>query len=144
MAKAIFPGIGVEEDYVRQAHVILDDMVSKGNRIAEVREMEVSRLESLCNEFAARAEELGLQTLILPCPDDSQSGCETNTGPINFYFSMDELDPDVGESASSLGGARHTQQQALGNMAFLDDIGISSDNFLTIVDQMGSVDDMTG
>ncbi|EAA63258.1 hypothetical protein AN3290.2 [Aspergillus nidulans FGSC A4] len=73
MASALFPNITESQDYIdiQDAYAILDQMVVRGNRLAGARKSELVQLETLFRELSARIERRGLETLILPCPAQS-------------------------------------------------------------------------
>ncbi|KAL3493276.1 fungal-specific transcription factor domain-containing protein [Aspergillus germanicus] len=71
MATTLFP-LEVESqghhNFSADAHGILDEMIGKGNKLAAARKTELTHLESLFRELAARIERYGLQTLTLTTP----------------------------------------------------------------------------
>lgn len=139
MANALFPHLDDCHTYYQRAHTILDEMVSKGNKVAEMRKLELVHLERLFGELSKRVERSGLQTLGLTTPpEDGQpgAGCEDGGGC-------------EGEGTPGVGGALPTPgdtelgsdlQPGIISNEFLDDLGISSYDFLSIVDQMGESD----
>ncbi|OOQ91732.1 Zn(II)2Cys6 transcription factor [Penicillium brasilianum] len=136
MANALFPPNTDNQSYGHVAHSILDEMVLSGNRVAEARKRELIRIEGLFKELARRVEQEGLRILTLAdqgltdlaplnVPSQSQSGERPVAEPaIAFQSSVQENRPS---SAGSFTPA---------NVEFLDSIGISSNEFLSIVDQI--------
>lgn len=59
MAKALFPTVIGDDGLFQteQTHNILDDMMSKGNLVAEVRKAELVHLETLFLEFTRRVRD---------------------------------------------------------------------------------------
>lgn len=141
MANTLFPGYGDVQGCRHLAYPILDEMIARGKRVAEKRKRELVYLENLCSELASRIQQEGLQTLKLCVPEETASeharrlndeqqrglGVETDEGTIS-------MDPDV---MDHLGHPLHPQMT---NIEFLDNIGISSEDFLSIVNQMGDPD----
>ncbi|KAI5456598.1 Zn(II)2Cys6 transcription factor [Mariannaea sp. PMI_226] len=109
MANAVFPDVVDDQGYAQLAHGILDDMISRGNRVAAVRKAELEHLEKLCQDLVNQVQRQGLQTLSL-FPEDGQ----------------------LVDVAHSFPPVSH--------MDFLDNIGISSEDFLSIVQQIGDMD----
>ncbi|KAB8070004.1 hypothetical protein BDV29DRAFT_194421 [Aspergillus leporis] len=126
MVNAPFPHVAEGQTYSEEADSILDEMIYKGNRLAAGRKAELTYLEILFRELAARIERRGLKTLTLSnpaqekpesCPNEEQR-CSVST---------------AGDSTSS----PFVDLQTASNLEFLDNIGTSYE-FLTIVDQMGN------
>lgn len=151
MASAVFPGMANSQPYnLRDAHLIFDELVRKGNQVAEARESQLIFLEIAFEEFATRAKQQGLQT---PCWSGALEDAWTDAATIvvdpgqpheghqdqhavqegggGVDFPVDVADPDgmplmVGENPPLPENAQ-----------FLDNIGISADDFLNIVDTIG-------
>lgn len=106
-------------------------MVRKGNAVAEVRRAELLHLEFLFGEFSTRSKHQGF----LVHPDSSAIEVEDLAAVINEpeLVSLTTLD----ESQSLLSAS-----ETPNNVEFLDSVGISSDDFLSIVEEMGSHDDL--
>ena len=51
MANAVFPGTD-EHDYAQLTMALLDEMINRGNKVAEVRKSELMHLQTLCQELA--------------------------------------------------------------------------------------------
>ncbi|KAF0318009.1 hypothetical protein GQ607_014794 [Colletotrichum asianum] len=137
IANALFPST-TEIDgpaHGREAHAILDDMIHKGNSVAEVRKAELAHLEFLFNEFAMRVNQPDIQpsrplvrsVQLRPFPSIWES---STAGPdLASITTLSEPQPLV------------CAPETPNNAEFLDSIGISSDDFLSIVEQMGNHDD---
>lgn len=136
MANTLFPPGTGSRSYGQIAHSILDEMILSGNRVAEARKRELIRIEGLFQELARRVEQEGLRILTLAdqgltdiaplsIPNEPQSGVVSVAEPaIAFQSSARDNRPS---SAGSTAPA---------NIEFLDSIGISSNEFLSIVDQI--------
>lgn len=138
MANVLFPRVPDSQTSSQDAHAILDEMVHKGNRLAEVRKTELAHLETLFQELGARIERRGLQTLTLSTsPDQANTGITNDPGeePQGRAFPTDheEIDSLHSPLPSALA-------QAPNHPELLDNIGISSYEFLSIVDQIGNQD----
>ncbi|QKX53234.1 uncharacterized protein TRUGW13939_00310 [Talaromyces rugulosus] len=68
MANALFPSSTDDRSYSQAAHSILDEMVLCGNRVAEARKGELTRIEGLFQDLAKRVEQEGLRILTLSDP----------------------------------------------------------------------------
>ncbi|KAH7136208.1 hypothetical protein EDB81DRAFT_949013 [Dactylonectria macrodidyma] len=125
MANALFPDVVDDQGcYAQLARGILSDMISRGNRVAKARKMELEYLEALCQELVTQVQRQGLQTLTLFGLDDTQR-------------LFDESDAAMTMTAN---GFMSDQAPVSNNMDFLDNIGISSEEFLSIVQQIGDFD----
>lgn len=143
MANALFPGDAEDQSY-QAAREILDEMTREGNRVAHVRKAELVHLEDLFRELAMQSERRGLQTLTLAAPEAPAAGASnstTTTGGLEPAISA----PDIGAIPASVPEDSQSSPPIMdphagGNFDFMDNIGISSSEFLSIVDQMGSHD----
>lgn len=140
MANALFPHLDDCHTYYQRAHSILDEMVSKGNKVAEMRKLELVHLETLFGELSRRVECSGLQALGLTTPPDEaqpRDGCEEGAGGLEGQGT-----PEVGAALLTPGDTELGSELREGVISneFLDDLGISSYDFLSIVDQMGEPD----
>lgn len=135
MTDMIFPDEANSQNYTTMALSILDELISKGNKVAESRKAELTHLEALCHEVTLQSEQGGLQALTLAGPQGSQivENNHTSGGP----------SVPVPEPQTSTILAEHQQassasfdSQTATNIEFLDNIGISSYDFQSIVDQM--------
>ncbi|KAL4735028.1 hypothetical protein BDV11DRAFT_212343 [Aspergillus similis] len=143
MASALFPNITESQDYIdiQDAYAILDQMVARGNRLAGARKSELVQLETLFRELSAKIERRGLETLILPCPAQSEhaeyftrmdGGEDVNVGEL--AGAAEAIPLSMPGSPSVLNGAGAGVQAP--NMDFLDSIGISSYEFFSLVNQI--------
>lgn len=140
MATTLFPRISDGKSYLQSAHTILDEMIRKGNRVVEARKQELEYVEGLFNTLARRVEWKDLQTLTLPVdappvarppPLDPQLNQEITV------FMSDDGGTVSGMSSADTGDhplPLHDPQPA----EYLDNIGISSDEFFSIVDEIGN------
>ncbi|CAG8060872.1 unnamed protein product [Penicillium salamii] len=143
MANALFPEALNGQASVNEAHAILDQMIANGNKIAMVRKDELAYVENLFLEVAARAESNGLQPLSLSTAVDEESGPAhnirsaiegekiMNQKSVDELLSGDLLHPEYPPSPC-------TADFPMPSTELLDDIGISSAEFLAIVDQIGN------
>ncbi|KAH0591670.1 hypothetical protein MHUMG1_10580 [Metarhizium humberi] len=135
MASAVFPDV-VDYQHCRHlSHQILHELVSRGNRIARARTAELKYLETLCAELAVQGRRQGHQTLTLSHLEsepmdvwgaDAGNEARLTVGDQNLGAGMPEPDvslQDLGHNTSS-------------NMDLLNSIGISADNFFSIIQQM--------
>ncbi|KAE8370188.1 Zn(II)2Cys6 transcription factor [Aspergillus caelatus] len=137
MANTLFPHVAEGQTYSEEVHAILDEMIYKGNKLAAVRKGELAHLETLFKELATRIERRGLQTLTLSSPTEngqpmSCSG-EYQVGGSTVQTESIDL-PLVEDPSVSPDVLHHTAS----DIEFLDNIGISSYEFLTIVNQIGN------
>ncbi|KAJ5585102.1 fungal-specific transcription factor domain-containing protein [Penicillium hispanicum] len=137
MADALFPSSIDDHSYSQAAHSILDEMIICGNRVAGARKGELGRIEGLFQELSRRVEQEGLRTLTLSDPGLTDttniSIPEAQPGVIPM------MEPDLGLGSS----AQEERQFSIGPsgptiIGSLDSIGISSNEFLSIVDQINN------
>ena len=119
-------------------------MIGKGNRIAEARKTELLRLEKLCGDLVTQSERRGLQTLNLSYANDSGSEPDENLS------TQPDQSLDGGVPDPNLMGSTATEDTQFApipsgqgttitsNFSFLEDVGISSDEFFAIVNEMDS------
>lgn len=147
MACTLFPAEAHNRQYLDQAHAILDQMISRGNRIARARKNELNYLDKLCDEFVNQTDQRGFQTLIL-----AQDNLHPAQRPA-ARAQADEAYPCATASVDGVGefpvtdpalyGAPTTShEEALEAFDLLVDIGISSGDVFDIVDQIGDIDYM--
>ncbi|CAK7221442.1 hypothetical protein SBRCBS47491_004527 [Sporothrix bragantina] len=140
MAHALFPDVVNYDSCRDMAHQILDDLVYRGNRVASARRSELRHLEGLCNELISRGQQHGLQTLQLvelePPSKISlvgeQPSADSDSNPL-----ANGGDPSQTMPAMHAMDVMH-HHQPTSDMEFLDSIGISSEEFLSIVQQIGN------
>lgn len=140
MADALFPNV-VDYNYCREmAHQILNDLVYRGNRVAFARRSELCHLEDLCHELISRGQRQGLQTLRLCGTEPQVTNLSRKVGgDQEGLLSVANETQTLGRSVD-VGQTIHVNSQAerTSDMEFLDNIGISSEEFLSIVQHMGS------
>lgn len=139
MAHTLFPPSTDAHSYSQTAHAILDEMILCGNRVAEARKAELRRIEDLFGELTKRVQQEGLRTLtlsgrevaeVVPAaaqtqPDEDHSGRASVT---ESELGVHSLVRDA--------RALSAEAQEQGQVDSLDIIGISSYEFLSIVDQI--------
>ncbi|KAL2793118.1 fungal-specific transcription factor domain-containing protein [Aspergillus keveii] len=177
MATTLFPlevesqGQGQAQNFSADAHGILDEMIGKGNKLAAARKTELTHLESLFCELAARIERYGLQTLTLTTPPgvDGQGrgqaeglqmqmrppvdmphmhggdGTDSVTGTASIHAATmqahnhamfhDHAHPMHG--AESIASPSGLPPHMVDGAELLSEIGISSYEFSSILEQMG-------
>ncbi|KAG8355245.1 hypothetical protein FVEN_g6868 [Fusarium venenatum] len=124
MATALFPGVADDQNSRLLVHQLLDNMIARGNRLAKVRKQELVYLEAQCQELVAQVQQQGLQTLSLAVTDEAASAPE-------LAGKVDEERPLTTDL-----------EEGISDLEFLDNIGISSEEFMAIVQQIGDPDIM--
>ncbi|KAH7265836.1 hypothetical protein B0J15DRAFT_391715 [Fusarium solani] len=145
MATALFPGVADDQGCRQLGHQILDNMISRGNRVAAVRKQELVYLEVQCQELIAQVQQQGLQTLSLAAPDETASELARKADEEQQQRLLSaETDASAALSMApdSINPMHCVHPHLTSNMEFLDNIGISSEDFLTIVQQIGDPDTM--
>ncbi|PYH86155.1 hypothetical protein BO82DRAFT_388845 [Aspergillus uvarum CBS 121591] len=162
MAQALFPLDPNEHGTrgIQNAHSILSEMASKGNRLAENRSRELVYLEGLFTELAKRIERRGLLTLSLwntPQQQQQQHQQDCVSGntaeEARGRETLSTLEAGGKESSEPIVIPGHEAGAPAGedpfwsspsaptpttsNLELLDNIGISSYEFLSIVEQIG-------
>ena len=137
MANTLFPQSSDSETYTQLAHSILEEMTYKGSRLADARKAELAHLEILFQELATRIERRGLQTLTLFSPDQYEGEADERTSaqPVVTLADQGTILLPVPVDA---GSTQQVLPQTPRDMEFLDNIGISSYDFLSLVNQMGN------
>ncbi|RYP72060.1 hypothetical protein DL769_004547 [Monosporascus sp. CRB-8-3] len=140
MTNALFPGTD-EHGYVQQTLALLDEMISKGNKVAEVRRAELVRLQGLCQELAIQSEQRGLETLNLAVPegpeivsDNAAGGGPQQAPPVPVARTVAMTPEDSLHSPSAV------DPNTGSNNEFLDNLGISSYEFFSLVNQLENQD----
>lgn len=147
MANALYPDAVDGPASSQEAHSILDQMISNGNKVAQVRKEELVHVEGLFLEVAARAESNGLQPLTLATTvnvekrtadqrrsnsaEDPQINRDEDGGFVGHFAPIELANPGYGDSP-------YQANMMMPSTELLDDIGISSAEFLAIVDQIGN------
>ena len=124
--------------YNQQAYAILDEMILKGNKVADMRKAELAHLETLFYELATRAEWQALETLALSAPPEPDQGDIREDG--QGGQSRPQADPATIPTPGGMQAGSGQFPLGIANNDFLGNVGISSDEFLSIVDQMGDLD----
>ncbi|KAE8355439.1 Zn(II)2Cys6 transcription factor [Aspergillus coremiiformis] len=139
MANTLFPHAAEGQVYSEEVHAILDEMIYKGNRLAAVRKDELTHLETLFRELATRIERRGLQTLTLSSPVQNESQpIPTIEQPVEG--SSGDVEGMGLSRAENHESSPSVLPPTASNVEFLDNIGISSYEFFTIVNQIGNSD----
>lgn len=124
-----------------KAHFTLDEMICKGNKIAEMRKAELSHFTSLLLELAKRAEWHGFHPLTLSSPE--APGTRLASEP---RVERREENSVADHAPITPLTPRHAQDACFvdpplpNDIDFLNDIGISSFEFYSIVDQIANAD----
>lgn len=151
MANTLFPHTTEGPDgqgYSEQAHSVFDEMVFKGNRLAAARKTELTHLEGLFQELAVRIERHGLQTLALTTPQTTEDGTEI-PHLLAQHLQESAVEPGVYEHPHAHPHAHALHEdpvsspslpQLANSVELLDEIGISSYEFLSIIEQIGGAE----
>jgi hypothetical protein len=161
MAKTLFPSSTQDGLYSENAHAILDELILWGNRVATARKQELSRIEDLFQKLAERVEQEGLLLLTLSDaafnPDASVGSGPFNTTsmsqsqyiPIGRVSTADNV--RLGAAALHPSSAQQDNQSVPAdppatapNLDFLANIGISSYEFHSIIDQINNPEILSG
>ncbi|KNA95952.1 hypothetical protein FOXG_01324 [Fusarium oxysporum f. sp. lycopersici 4287] len=134
MATALFPGVADDQGCRLLIHQLLDNMIARGNRLASVRKQELVYLETQCQELVAQVQQQGLQTLSLAVTDEDLARKADEEQ--QRLLAQETLGMEVPINC--------VQNPMTSDMEFLDNIGISSEEFLSIVHQIGDPDIMPG
>lgn len=137
IAHAVFQFDNEEQHHTETAHRIFEQLVSGGNRVAEVQIAELTHMQFLFQEFSKRIEQQGAQSLTLSnAPEKSVSSgmdiVEEQGNPAALEWST--ASEEDSESFSL------TQDPLAQGPYCLEAIGISSNEFLAIVDQISAHD----
>ncbi|KAK2936810.1 hypothetical protein FoTM2_000025 [Fusarium oxysporum f. sp. vasinfectum] len=132
MATALFPGVADDQGCRLLIHQLLDNMIARGNRLASVRKQELVYLETQCQELVAQVQQQGLQTLSLAVTDEDLARKADEEQ--QRLLAQETLGMEVPMNC--------VQNPMTSDMEFLDNIGISSEEFLSIVHQIGDPDIM--
>lgn len=130
MARTLFPHETEGQIDSPDAQSILDEMIYKGNRLATVRKADLNHLQILFRELASRIERRGLQTLTLSSPNQPQA----SQGPESRYS---EAPPTTHAVSVSVGGDPSSELPPMQtDLEFMENIGISSHEFHSIISQI--------
>lgn len=137
MANALFPSPTDGQSNSEIAHSILDEMILSGNRVAEARKAELSRIENLFGELTKRVEREGLRILRLsgreimePAPVANPDGDQPGAVSVT--------EPGIGQTPARDSSPLSAGPSVSANIDSLGIIGISSSEFLSIVDQINN------
>lgn len=135
MAYTLFPSGTDDQTYSQTAHSILDQMILCGNRVAEARKEELCRIEGLFQVLSKRVEQEGLRTLTLS--DRANAEIEPAQTAEELRGQTPVTEPGI-LPQSAVRDARLSSTEPLipPPVDSLDIIGISSYEFLSIVDQL--------
>ena len=139
MANSVFPGAD-EHGYSQQTLALLDEMISRGNKVAETRKTELVRIQALCQELAMQSERRGLETLTLTMPEGSET--HNDTGSTEEAHQATPV-PGPGTVAMMCQDPPHSPSTTMDPNAsseFMDNLGISSYEFFSLVDQLENQD----
>ncbi|BCS30660.1 uncharacterized protein APUU_80963A [Aspergillus puulaauensis] len=144
MASALSPEAFDGKASAQEAHSILDQMISNGNKVARVRKEELLHLEGLFHEVAARAESKGLQPLSLTTAlgrevDPDEHGFRVGTEEQHLRQLSDDMLPDA-HGDPEYDHSMYHGDVLMPSTELLNDIGISSVEFLGIIEQIGNPD----
>lgn len=135
MANTLYPPGTNDDTYSKSAHSILDEMIMCGNKVAEVRKDELRCIEGLFQEFAKRVQQEGLQVLTLSGRGLAEAGPDENPSQECRGQTPATEPPTFTESSAQ---SPSINQSLTASVDPLDNvIGISSYEFLSIVDQIG-------
>ncbi|OAQ58895.1 C6 transcription factor [Pochonia chlamydosporia 170] len=139
IANALFPDVVDFNSCHEMPHHILNDLVYRRNRVAQARRSELCHLEDLCSESISRGQRKGLQTLHLSGPNPQGLNLDTKLSrdQEGLLSADNEAHPPTRCVATNQSMHTGSHAQPTSDMEFLDNIGISSDEFLSIVQQMG-------
>ncbi|KAK2616747.1 hypothetical protein QQS21_000359 [Conoideocrella luteorostrata] len=137
VASAVFPNV-VDYKWFRQsAQTTLNKLVDRGSRLAATRAAELQFLEELCDELALQGRRQGHRNLTLsrssmisPDPATLSNGVDDNM--IEHGYNSIVSDNDLHASDIDLPGS--TDQDSL------DSIGISAEDFFSIMQLIPNVD----
>ncbi|KAL4883600.1 fungal-specific transcription factor domain-containing protein [Aspergillus karnatakaensis] len=178
MAHALFPSPDntTRAIYSQKAHSILSELILCGNRVAEARQRELTRIEGLFQQFSRQVEQRGLRHLTLsetanpiytvPNNPNYNGNINNNSNISNIAPLPQGLDggspavagsqmqsdadnghghgllPEPPASSTTSSGPENINQSIsadsppAGNVVGFDSFGISSYEFLSIVDQI--------
>lgn len=145
MSNALFLPTDEAPTHHREAQAILDDMILKGNKVAQLRKAELSHLEFLLDEVSKRVRHSGMLRLTVADPQDAGAEFEQIEYSPGEQALADELSSMINGSESAaltvsssdtpFAPQLHDHPDSMDN-EILDIIGISSGDFMSIVDQI--------
>lgn len=129
MGTTLFPPENETESYSHLAYQILDEMISRGNKVAVIRKSELERLEGLFQILTERVRQEGLQTLTNPRLGEPPTGIEEQIPAIGLE-----------QAPKDIGSLPPVDEQTSADLDLLSDIGISSFEFWSIISQITTAD----
>lgn len=134
MANGVFPsGVDNQPYDCKEAHAILDELILCGNRVAGARKRELSRIETLFQKFTKQVEQQGLRHLNLSWSAIPQPAPTTNPIPLEKSHMTD---PDMAAGSNVESSILPDDLMTSAHTGYSDNFGISSQEFLSIVDQL--------
>lgn len=155
MTSTLFPHATEGQWYSEQAHSVFDEMIFKGNKLAAARKTELSHLEGLFHELSIRIERYGLQTLALTTPQNTDDGSDMSNTPTQqlqepavdlHAHAHAHVPPNLHPDPAAMHGpvlpdpAPSPSMHLANGVELLDEIGISSYEFLSIIEQIGQTE----
>lgn len=157
IAHALFRFDASEQHHTDTAHQIFNQLVSCGNRIAKVRRVELVHMQSLFHKFSIRVKQQGMQSLTLGNTPEHQAnssvgpvlvpdGHRHGHGPGNEQMEVSSANsaklewPTISEEDAESLEMVQDPDPLVQNTDCLEAIGISSNEFLAIVDQISTQD----
>lgn len=116
-------------------------MIANRNRVAEIRKIELQRLESLFQALDARVKQGGLRTLTLLPQSDADPGVENSSSNQEIPLSIEpgEILQSLGTDKNPRATVSSAEDPMQGNLdSFYTSMGTSSYEFLSIADQIGN------
>ncbi|KAH0421631.1 hypothetical protein CcaCcLH18_13310 [Colletotrichum camelliae] len=142
MAGAIFPDISEDHTNNKAAHEILSDMVTRGNRVAGVRRTELLHVELLFEKLEEQLNSRGHCSLRLSSVMDMGSNPEEDRQNVSTM----EADADAAAMITGAVGLFPLMPSSDSTNAdfldLLDSVGISSEEFFSITQGMGDIEDI--
>lgn len=140
MAITLFPHATEGQGYSKDAHSVLDEMISQGNMIAAARKTELTHLEGLFRELATQIKRHGLQPLTLTTPNYAED--EVNVVPPSQEQNIHEAPPvdpalDAHATPREMVSSPSSIPPLASGVDLLNEFGISSYEFRSIIDQIG-------
>ncbi|KAK2731654.1 hypothetical protein CKAH01_08810 [Colletotrichum kahawae] len=142
MAGAIFPDISENHTNNKAAHEILSDMVTRGNRVAGVRRTELLHVELMFEKLEEQSNSRGHCSLRLSSVMDMGSNPEEDRQNVSTM----EADADAAAMITGAVGLFPLMPSSDSTNAdfldLLDSVGISSEEFFSITQGMGDIEDI--
>ncbi|OJJ42134.1 hypothetical protein ASPZODRAFT_105758 [Penicilliopsis zonata CBS 506.65] len=142
IADTLFQFDAMDNHHTRAAHQVLDRLVSGGNRVAEVRRTELLHMQFLFGELSNRIRQQGIQGLTLSNAKERETAGSSRMDTVQEEEREGSLSSTAMEwhaaSVEDVESFILTQDSLAQNSDSLEAVGISSNEFLSIVDQIGS------